>query len=314
MKLRWLLSSVAVTGLTAAVLAQLREAKKPDSCSYSAAFYSSATAMTGSPELTVFPLDGKAFAMPLPFPLGAFTYSPDGKALYAVAGLDPRNPRGPGGLLRIDFNPIHVSPVPGSLALGVSRLAVSVHQDKIIISGAYQPGNDVTCGVFELSVPSGNVRQILQQPDCDAASSWAYLSLSPDGERAVATHNHRLELIDLVHGTIKSVEDGLLMASWSPDGKWLAALENGGRGRTILMDASNFERRRFLETSDVKWSPDSRYLLGWKKLDFCGPDFGTLQMVNIENGKIITIKSSRCRVNQTTTGWLSTEIVTRPGT
>lgn len=171
----------------------------------------------------------------------------------------------------------------------------------------------MACGVFELSVPSGNVRQILQQPDCDAASSWAYLSLSPDGERAVATHNHRLELIDLVHGTTKPFGDGLLMATWSPDGKWVAALENGGRERTVLMDASNFVRRRILGTSDLEWSPDSRYLLGWKKHDLCGPDLGTLQMIDIENGKVTAINSSRCRVNQATTGWLSTESAAAPG-
>jgi hypothetical protein len=206
-----------------------------------------------------------------------------------------------------------VTPILGSLALGVSRLAVSVRQDKIIISGAYRPGNDVACGVFELSVPSGNVRQILLQPDCHAASSWSYLSLSPDGELAVATHNHRLEVIDLVHGTTKSFGDGLLMGAWSPDGKWLAALENGGQGRTILMDASNFVRRRILGTSDIEWSPDSRYLLGWKKHDLCGSDFGTLQMMDIENGKMTTIKSSRCRVSQATIGWLSTEIAAKAG-
>lgn len=264
--------------------------------------------MMSSPQLAVFPLEGKAFAIPLPFPLGAFTYSPDGKALYASAGWDPGETGGPAGLLRIDFNPIRTRVIPGSLALGVGRLAISAHQDKIIVSGAYRPGEDVACGVFELSLPDGNVRQILRQPDCHPASSWSYLSLSPDGQRAVATHNHRLELIDLVDATTKSLGDKLLMATWSPDGKWLAALENGGRERTILMDASNFIRRRILETSDLKWSPDSRYLLGWKKHDLCGPDFGTLQMIDIESGRTTTIKSSTCKVNQNSIGWLSSEL------
>src|SRR5690242_10173328 len=146
---RTLLSAMTAMRLWVVSSAWAQGDVRTNSHSYSVAFYSSASATLGSPQLRVFPLDGNAFAIPLPFPLGALAYSPDGKVLYAVAGLDPLNPRGPGGLLRIDFSPIRVSPVLGSQALGVSRLAVSEHQDKIIISGAYRPGNDVDCGVFE---------------------------------------------------------------------------------------------------------------------------------------------------------------------
>jgi Tol biopolymer transport system component len=126
----------------------------------------------------------------------------------------------------------------------------------------------------------------------------------------VATHNHHLELIDLVSGVAKPFGEGLLMGAWSPDGRWLAALESDGRGRTILMDAHDYARRRIVGSSDLEWSPDSRYLLGWKEHDLCGPDFGTLQMIDIETGRATAIESSKCKVNQSTIGWLSADIAT----
>ena len=137
------------------------------------------------------------------------------------------------------------------------------------------------------------------------------LSLSPDNERAVATHNGRVELIDIVHSTAEPLGDELFTAAWSPDGKWLAAVEKGEHGRTILMDARNLKRQRILPPSELDWSPDSHYLLGMKQHDRCGPYYGTLEAIDIETGVRTTIESSECQVNQATTGWVSSEISER---
>jgi len=123
----------------------------------------------------------------------------------------------------------------------------------------------------------------------------------------VAIHNRRLELVDLDHVTSKPLGDGLFMAAWSPDGKWLAALlETAGKHETVLMDASSLKRVRVLGDSDLEWSPDSRYLLGVD--DHCGAYYGTLVMMDIETGSRTSIESSRCKINQDTIGWVSSDV------
>lgn len=122
-----------------------------------------------------------------------------------------------------------------------------------------------------------------------------------------------MELIDIVHGTAEPLGENLFVAAWSPDGKWLAAVERGERGRTILMDAKNLSQRRILGNSELDWSPDSHYLLGMKQQDRCGPYSGTLEAIDIETGRRTTVESSRCQVNQATTGWVSGEIATQLG-
>jgi hypothetical protein len=56
-----------------------------------------------SQELEIFPIAGDPINVPLPFTLGGFACSPNGKALFAADG------RGPGlakrGLFKIEFNP-----------------------------------------------------------------------------------------------------------------------------------------------------------------------------------------------------------------
>lgn len=134
------------------------------------------------------------------------------------------------------------------------------------------------------------------------------LSLSPDGERAVARHNDRVELIDIAGGTAEPLREDFFIAAWSPDGKWLAALERGEKGHTILLDAKTLTPVRVLGPSELDWSPDSQYLLGMKQHDWCGPYSGTLETINIETGERTTIKSSKCHVNQATTGWVRADI------
>src|SRR5258708_38422900 len=74
----------------------------------------------------------------------------------------------------------------------------------------------------------------------------------------VVTHNGRLELIGLVDGATRSRGE-LEKPDWSPDGKWIAAVE-WRRRRLILIDSANlFQRRLPGYCLEPKWSPDSKY-------------------------------------------------------
>jgi WD40 repeat protein len=274
--------------------------------------------------ITVFPLDREVFSLHLPFPLGRFAFSADGKVLYAEAtGESPKEragrrltslPTSP-RLERIEFNPTRRTPVAGSVGLGVIHsLAVSRLQDKLVFSLGHPRSGEVGCGIFELSLQDGKVRRVIENLDCPPGlhnylSAWLKISLSPDGRNVVAVRKHRLELIDLTQATVKVLGDGFAKAAWSPDGKWIAALEyRAQEWRTVLIDTSNFVIRRTLANSDVEWSPDSRYLLSHQEDSPCENNLGTLEAIDVENGRRITVDSSRCKVNEATTTWVSSRI------
>ena len=127
-------------------------------------------------------------------------------------------------------------------------MAVSRLRDKIVISGQYHLSLDGGCGIFELNLSNGKVKRILNNPDCVVPgrqgylSAWLDLSLSPDGQKAVAIRKHRLELLDLTRATVRALGDDFVKAAWSPDGKWVAALRNrDDEWDTILMDTSNLD-------------------------------------------------------------------------
>jgi hypothetical protein len=292
MKKEHLLRIVAILGIAAVALGQHKESVLPNGYPYCVAFISTISDRPGHTALVVFPLHGSAFKIPMRSASGGFRYSPDGKSLYGACTpySDPVRADGPTtvALCKIDLQTGDVTPVPDF---------VPHHGDGIPSVGLAR--------LLGLTLPDGQPTEISLPAD---AHPWMDLSLSPDNERAVATHNSRVELINIVHGTVEPLGDELFMAAWSPDGKWLAAVEKGEHGRTILMDARNLKRRRILGPSELNWSPDSRYLLGMKQHDRCGPYYGTLQAIDIESDERITIKSSECRVNQATTGWVSSEI------
>jgi WD40 repeat protein len=116
-----------------------------------------------------------------------------------------------------------------------------------------------------------------------------------------------MELIDLANGVITTFPPDLELGAWSPDGKWLAAID-WKKGRTVLMDAVTLKPQRVLRLSDADWSPDSRYLLGVKTSIFCGGYAGTFEATNVDTGNSTTIGSSHCEVIQGGTGWVSSKI------
>ncbi len=258
-------------------------------------------------EVMVFPFRGKSFTISLEL-LPALAFSPEGRAVYGVCKTESNVPITL-TLCKIDLSTSKATVLEGSVGLSAGDLAVSRREDHILVSGGHQDKRDH--GLFELTIPGGSVRPVLVEPQRSPRSFWMHLSLSPDGKRAVATHEGQLKLIDVVKGTVENLGDAFFLATWSPDGRWLAVLENGEHGRAILLDATTMIRKRVLGNSNLDWSPDSRYLLGMKERAGCGPYNGTLQTINVETGERTTIKSSECQVNRATTGWVSRDVPAR---
>ena len=78
--------------------------------------------------------------------------------------------------------------------------------------------------------------------------------------------------------------------------------------KDLLMDANSFVPVRTFAETEVKWSPDSRYLLALKRHDFCGPYAFMLQAVDVQTGAATTIWNSRCKIKRSMTGWVSSQI------
>jgi hypothetical protein len=157
--------------------------------------------------------------------------------------------------------------------------------------------------------------------------------ISPDGSKMLVPRGDGLAIIDLPTGTAVPLGSGLGQGAWSPDGKWIAALQLDPRhewprprlSRTIRIDAHDFSLRRDLggeSDHDTIWSPDSRYLLysewsarcpGHNAID-PGPTPLTLFTTDIETGKRSAVKESQCKVNAyMKPGWVSLDVVTGGG-
>jgi len=302
-------SVTAAAALAAALLAacDLQEKGGPRAAyPYCAAFVKGDT-------LVAFPFDAEKATVTLPFVPARLSYSRDGKSLYAARQYPDRR----AGISRIDLRSGKVTAVPGSADLFAHSFAVSPDGGKIVISGRYRKGDGEQCGIFELSGATGAVRRVPvpDNLDCDYQYTWHDLSLSPDGGRAVAFRQvgvePEIELIDLILGTVTSLGRGS-RAAWSPDGKWIAVLDYSTNYAITVMDPGDPSKRRgFGGTGDqeLSWSPDSRYLLLWKPCLLSLGYFGTLEALDVENGKRETIRSSRCAVNLMTSGWVSNEVI-----
>jgi hypothetical protein len=216
------------------------------------------------------------------------------------------------GVLKIEFRPLRSTLIPGSNALGALSLAIAAHQGNLVISGARKQGGREERGIFELNPLTGESRMLALNDKPETAnwaeSGWHDLAVSPDGKKAAAMRQKLLEVIDLTDGSVGALSPDLELGTWSPDGKWLAALV-WKKGHTVLMDAATLTPQRILRMSDADWSPDSPYLLGVKTSFLCGPYAGTFEATNIDTGKAVTIKSSNCKVNRATSDWVSSKIV-----
>jgi hypothetical protein len=270
--------------------------------------------------LKLFPADGPATLVKIPFKLWSVKFASDGRALYASLRLDPLTNLEPmPGLVRIDLHSMRSAPVAGTHGFGVKDFAVTHDGRKIVISGNHREKDGGKCGLFEITVSTGAARRVLVA-DCGYQWSWTDLTISPAGDRAVASygnthtdHNYHMDLIDLAHGTTKSLGD-LDRATWSPDGKWIAVIE-WKRKRLILLDANDPSHRRDLgSTVSAAWSPDSRYLLIWTwHFLKCGIGFdveppASFEVLEVASGKRSLIRSSQCQLIAGPIGWVSSDV------
>lgn len=270
---------------------------------YAPAFYYPGPPRGNDAKLFVFPLDGASFSVPLPFQMGKFAVTPDGKNLYGMRFFDPagRNT----GLYNIELGAMRVMKVPGSEGFA-SVYGIAASPEKIVVSAGYlsEAGLLEQCGLYELILTTGDVDKILSNSNCKYASSWSSISISPDSHRLITVRKHHLELIDTDTKAVRSLGEGFYYASWSPNGRWIAALGDGGE-HTMIFDAATLEKQKTLSRSEVIWSPDSGFLLASRLHTRCAPDFGTLHLIDIETGKASMIESSACKISQLVFGWVN---------
>ncbi len=284
-----------------------RNAQKPSGTHYSAAFIK-------NDKLIVFPFDKSELSIDLPDTLGGMTFSAGGRIIYGFVGPPTGGSR---SLAAVTISPSGVRPLPGSNGFeNVNSLTVDAAGDKAIISATYSHNGVSECGIFELDVTRGKVEKIINNlsTGCDYLSAWTHLSVSPDGGRVVGTASKgQIGVVNLKERRIEKLWPGTA-ASWSPDGKWIAALSFTDPMKIELMSASDLSLQRGLgdeTTIQLQWSPDSRYLLVFD-YGLCGLSTGyrgTLGTLDIETGQRRQIENSKCRVDLASTGWVSDDVL-----
>ena len=172
------------------------------------------------------------------------------------------------------------------------------------------------CGVFEINPNTGIFRTLRSGvfPDCGGAAG----PVSPDGIRVLHTveaNAGRLTVLNLQTSEIHGVGGTMTSASWSPDGRWIAAIKGKSRiSSIVLFDAADTSRERILGRTmggRLDWSPDSKYLLVAKPEAMCGPDLWSLEVIEVETGKRTDVKSAHCEIFETNTGWMDLNSVGR---
>ncbi|HXA06448.1 MAG TPA: hypothetical protein VNY30_16500 [Bryobacteraceae bacterium] len=199
----------------------------------------------------------------------------------------------------------------------VSGLVIMPSGDRILFTGRSWNGN-VVSNLFEIGSSGGDFKVLLPR-------FGAVDGVSPDGSKVLAQLVDGLAIIDIATGAAVPLGKGLWKGAWSPDGRWIAALQLDPESeqprprlsRTILIDAHDFSQRRDMGgESDVEvcWSPDSRYLLYSETQRFCSGTGVSLLTMDIESGKRATVKESKCIVKgRQKIGWVSLDVVTEGG-
>jgi len=299
-----------------ALVTALAAQGEPNPDQFSVAAYAS-DGLDVNSRLVIFPPDRKEFSIPLPLTLRYLVYGSSGQALYATAfkRLSAKSGTILPGLLKIDLNPVRVSAVPGFDGFyGIDRFAVSRQEDMILFSGARSDNGSTTCGIFELGLPEGALRPVLQTTDCRAGSPWRVFDISPDTPEALISADRHLAALDLAKGKFTPLGNDLAAGSYSPDGKWIAAIQlrNPNPPTTILIDRQDLSRRKDLGGSSdvVVWSPDSRFLLNAFYRPACPSQNPlALETLEIATGKRLTLKNSICNTGAgRDIGWVDGKI------
>jgi WD40-like Beta Propeller Repeat len=288
---------------------------------YAPAYYSGT--QTELPRVVAFPPVGKPIIIPLPLPglLRFPAFAQSGRQIFATINTiqAPRTPGHPARmgfprLLRIDFRPVRVTTVADLAGLAdVLGLVVTASQDRILFAGTGWKGK-LGCDLFEINSSGENMKMLLPDFGCMVGG------LSPDGDKMLVPRGIGLDIVDLATGASKSLGNEFWKGAWSPDGKWIAALQidpvstqprRPRLSRTVRIDAGNLSQRRVMgggSDSEIVWSPDSRYLLysEWRPPCPNGDENPSLIAMDIESGAREIVSESRCKVNGNRyVGWIS---------
>jgi hypothetical protein len=270
--------------------------------------------------IAVFPPAGKEFEISLPLIPQWFAYGPTGRSAYATALIETgaRSFTDERGMFKIELDPVRVSSIQGLDAFGsIGPFAVSQGEDLVVSGGS--KGNNYpvkSCGVYEIRLPAGDISAAIETSDCRAGSPWRVLSVSPENTEALISANRSLALLDLAKGSITKIEGQLSGGSFSPDGKWIAALQLGdpkAPSKTVLIDRANLANRRDLggvEDAEVVWSPDSRFLLHAVYRPACPSQNPlALETLEVQTGNRSLIKDSICNSGSSRQiGWVRSDI------
>jgi hypothetical protein len=270
--------------------------------------------------IAVFPPAAKEFEISLPLMPRWFAYGPSGRSVYATALIETgtKSFTTQRGILKVELDPVRVSSIQGLDAFGsIGPFAVSQGEDLVVSGGS--KGNNYparSCGVYEIHLPAGDIRAAIETSDCRAGSPWRVLSLSPEGTEALILANRSLALLDLAKGSITKIEGQLSGGSFSPDGRWIAALQLGdpkAPSKTVLIDRTNLASRRDLggvNDTEVVWSPDSRFLLHAVYRAACpSQNQLALETLEVQTGNRALIKDSICNSGSSRQiGWIRSDI------
>jgi hypothetical protein len=269
--------------------------------------------------IAVFPPGGKEFEISIPLVPRWFAYGPSGRSVYATALKEtgPKSFTDEPGIFKIELDPVRVSTIHGLDAFGsLGPFAVSQGEDLVVSGGS--KGNSYpakSCGVYEIQLPAGDASAAIETSDCRAGSPWRVLSLSPEKTEALISANRSLGVLDLAKGSITKIEGQLSNGSFSPDGKWIAAIQinNPNPPKTILIDRSDLTKRRDLgdmDNSEVIWSPDSKFLLHAVYRPACPSQNPlALETLEVQTGNRSLIKASICNSGSSRQiGWIRSDI------
>lgn len=117
-------------------------------------------------------------------------------------------------------------------------------------------------------------------------------ALSPDGSRLLLplVSGMEMQVVGLDGAVLSSLGTSGFQQSWSPDGQWLALVENdGSANRLVVIPSGGGEIRPVFEYGgpiDYQWTADSRHLLvqTWPAGEAGLEDASALRLVSLEQG------------------------------
>jgi hypothetical protein len=304
-------SILAVSTVAVAMAVSLHgQTVKSAAFPFSAAHFQLGFGRATNPQLVVFPASGPSSHLDLPEKLGGnfrlLGSSSDGRAVYGQLTF----PKAWGGITKIEFDPIRLSVVSGSVGLGnISSLIESPQSGRILVSASTMRNGNLECGDFEIDPAGGRFEslRIGAFPDCGGP-------VSPDGTRELTTAKDQLRLLDFRTKTARVVRTKCSWAAWSPDGRWIAAaIGEKGKSRVVLIDTVDPSKERTLATGEgpLVWSPDSKWLLLPKSQTSCLFSlFGeSLQILSVDTGRKTVIPGSHCQIIGDIAAWISSDLV-----